>query len=202
MIEIINQISNLLDWLFAVGISPLYHLICQGLAYITLKPLALLHTPLPLQVLLMGILFGFLSRRLRHLLRVHEYENRFQKSFAAKKENQQHLDAIEDWKLRQELYKYSDSELDDDYNTYLAHRFAQHGVVYLLPIFFAMAWLEQVLPTAAPLFHLGIADLGRADPSKPIIFFVGYLATLFVCSRRQRLSRDCGQPIDTAIRIG
>ena len=200
MIEIINQISSLLDWLFATGITPLYHLLCQGLAYITLKPLALLHTPLALQVFLVGTLFGLLSRKLRELMRVPEYESRFQKSFAAKKENQQHLNAVEDWKLRQELYRYSDSELDEDYNAYLAHRFAQHGVVYLLPVFFALSWLETALPAAVPLFHFTrIEHLGSADPSKPIIFFVGYLATLLWCSHRQRRGRDRRQPFNTAI---
>ncbi len=163
----LTLLNTFFDRLFTAGVIPLFHLLGQGLAFVLLRPLALLRVPLPGRLLLMGIFFGLLSRQLYRWLRVEEDEHRFQSAFAAKREQRQDLNAITDWKLREALFRAADDELDEAYNTYLAKRFAQHGVVHLLPLFFALAWLDRFLPAPA------LAGLPTAVP-----FLAGYLATV------------------------
>lgn len=111
-----------------------------------LKPLTLLHLPVVLQIAAVGVLTGMFSQLLRKVMRVEEKEASFQRKFAAKKSLQQPIAGLEDWKARDVLYRASDKELDEDFNTYLAQRFARYGFVYLLPIFGTLFWLETALP--------------------------------------------------------
>jgi len=194
----LDTITQLLDRLFTAGVSPLIRLLCQGLETCLLGPLATLGAPPAFQVVAMGVLFAMLSRRLRKWLRVEKYEARFTDAFNAKRDCQRHLNDIPDWKLRDSLFRATDSDLDEDYNTYLAHRFAQHGIIYVLPVLFALAWLDnlfsphQALPGGGEyLLRLPANSFGIAGLSVAFLFLAGYLTTLAVASQWHRLHGRC-----------
>lgn len=182
--EIFGKLPALLDWLFAEAISPLFRLIGEGFELVVLKPLILLHLPLVYQVAVIGVLTGMLSQLIRALIRAEEKETAFQRKFAAKKSLQQPIADVADWKARDFLYRASDHELDDDFNTYLAHRFARYGLVYLLPIFTTLFWLESVLPEEALvagssgglyILMMPVNGLGLEGLTVSVVFLCSYV---------------------------
>lgn len=158
MTEIFEKLTAVVDWLFAETISPIFRLVGEGLELLILKPLLLLHLPVSLQVAAVGVLTGIVSQIIRKVMRVEGKEAAFQRKFAARRSLQQPIDELEDWKARDMLYRASDRELDEHFNTYLAQRFARYVAVYLLPICLAMFWLETALPPG----QLTVGSEGRA----------------------------------------
>ena len=144
--EFFEKLIAALDWLFAEAISPLFRLVGEGFEFAVLKPLILLNLPVAYQVAVIGVLTGMISQLIRMLIRAEQKETAFQQKFAAKKSLQQPIADVADWKARDVLYRASDRELDEDFNVYLAQRFARYGIVYMLPIFMLLFWLESVLP--------------------------------------------------------
>lgn len=186
----ISNLSDILDWLFESVVSPIFVYIAQGLELVILKPLMIIGFPPALQVAFVGFITGMLTLFLRKYIRVEEKEAVFQQLFEAKKAAQKPIDHLSDWKTRDVLYRASDKELDESFNTYLAQRFARHGIVYLLPIFFALFWLDNVMPhkggAASPgaKFVLILPDnsYGIEGLSVSFVFFVAYILTLIAFS--------------------
>ncbi len=186
MFTILEKITGGLDWLFAALVSPLFTGMAQGLELLLLRPLTLLHIPIALQTVIIAALTACLSLAIRALIQVEKEEGLFRKKFVAKRTSQKNIDLIPDWKTRDSFYRTTDSDIDDDFNTYLAQRFARHTATYLLPIFLALYWLETALPTekleqmvgvpyalALPANGYGIEGL-----SVPFIFLLAYAASL------------------------
>ncbi len=194
---IIDMITALLGWLFTGLVSPFFSLLGRGLELLLLRPMDLTGLPVAGQVAVVGMLAGLLSLFLRRLLRVGEHEDTFIAAFAAKKERQKDFALLDDWKTRDLFFRVSDRDLDEDFNTYLAHRFALHGIVYLLPIFFTLFWLDTVFSSKVLISRVGVAAVmplpansyGLTGVPVALVFFIFYLLVLFAAARRRMRRR-------------
>lgn len=205
MRTIIDMALTALDWFFNAIIVPFFVITGQGLEWLLLRPMVLLHVPVFLQTVIIAVMAGAGSMLIRHLIKVEAREKAFQAKFSRKKEQQREIELLTDWKTRDLLYRTMDNDLDEDFNTYLAQRFAIHTAVYLLPIFLTLSWLDNVLSrerllelTGSP--HVltlpgnayGITGLPVAS-----VFLMGYVATLicfFIISKHL----GAGEPATTS----
>ena len=174
-----KTISQLLDALFFNVISPVFILLSQGVELLLLRPLQFLQVPEALQVYWVGIVAAVLSLFLRKVMRVEEKDAAFRADFLAKKSQQEDLHLISDWKSREKFAKAIDDDIDNDFNTYLAGRFARYGVVYLLPIFLTLYWLQNVFAGIRFLVVLPGEPLGLQGLSANLIFLFSYCVSLF-----------------------
>ena len=190
---LIVKMNALLDWLWFMLVSPAFRLLSRALELILLGPMTYLHLAPLLQIFLVGAGVALLSRLLRRLLRVEEKESAFLRIFTARQSSQQYLKDIQDWKVRSVLATASDQELDEEYNKYLAQRFALYGLVYLLPVFFTMVWLDAVaLPMGSEcLVPLPANSYGIATIPWSIFFFCGYFVVLLFCCLMPQRSETC-----------
>ena len=140
-----DMLNNFLDWIFYSVIEPLFSLIAQLFYLALLKPMAMLGLPVSLQVFLVAALTASLSFAIRCWLKVDTQEKEFTKEFSSKKKQQENVKFISDWKSREAMYRTMDNNLDEDFNTYLAHRFFRYVTTYMLPIFLVLAWLNSFL---------------------------------------------------------
>ncbi len=184
-------IQNLLDAIYYHVVAPVFGISAKGLDILILKPLYLLGVPPFLQIALIALLTGLLSVFLKRLLHVDEKEKAFRKAFAAKKAEQENFKLIEDWKAKKLLYETSDSELDEMYNTYISQRFAWFGIVYMLPIFLCLYWLDtrfsadMLIDLHGSPYVLPLPEnpLGLPGLSTPLVFFVFYIFAIFSFGR-------------------
>lgn len=185
---------TILDRFFEFWIVPMFAFFSRGLESVFLKPLDFLQVPVAFQVMVVGLLTALLSLLLRRWLRVEEKEQNFTKAFSAKKDSQKNFRLLPDWKAREVFFRASDNELDEDFNTYLAQRFARHGMVYLLPIFFVLFWLDNVLPKEELIRRIGGPytimlpknSYGVEGLPVPFVFLAAYvLSLLCVASLRK-----------------
>lgn len=188
MEQLLKTISTLLDLLYFEVISPLFLLACQGLDMLLIQPLQFLQVPTVLQVVFFALLTGMLSMAIRHLLRVEEKEAVFKATFTQKKAAQDDLKLISDWKSRETFAKTIDNDIDNDFNNYLAERFARHGMVYLLPIFLSLFWLENALDSGI-LFYLPDNRFGVQGIYPPFVFLLTYCIFLFTFFKLRRNKR-------------
>ncbi len=196
--QIMDMINAVLGWLFTSLVGPFFSLLGRGLELLLLRPLDLAGLPVAGQVAVVGVLAGLLSLFLRRRLRVGEHEDTFIAAFAAKKERQKDFALLDDWKTRDLFFRVSDRDLDEDFNTYLAHRFALHGIVYLLPILFTLFWLDTVFSPAVLIGRVGVAaamplpanSYGLAGVPVALVFFIFYLLVLFAAGWRRRRCRS------------
>ena len=185
MDSLLAPLSALFDGIFFTIITPLFTLLGTGLELLLLTPMRMLGLPPVAQVCLVALLTGSLSLGLRRLLKVEEKEQAFRKLFLAKKAQQEDLHLISDWKSREKFAKAIDDDIDEDFNTYLAGRFARYGLVYLLPMFLVLFWLEQFAGYASPL-SLPMEPFGLATMPVLPVFLVAYILTLFGWFRLQK----------------
>lgn len=183
--NLLEYFSDFLDIIFFNVIVPLFILLARGLELVLLNPLQMLHLPPALQVVWIAIVTAFLSIWLRRVFKVEKEEHAFKQKFQEKKKQQDHLHLISDWKSREKFAKAIDDDIDEDFNTYLAGRFVRYGLVYLLPIFLTLYWLES---TAGYTIVAVIPEnvLGLAGISSFAVFLVSYCITLFVFFAVQR----------------
>ena len=185
MLQILNAV---LDWLYFGLISPAFQLLGQGLEFILLKPLAFLHVPVAVQVMLIALLTTMLSMAIRHTLKVDSKNLKFKKEFIAKRKKQQDLRLISDWKSRETLYRSTDRDLDEDFNTHLAYRYSQYVMIYLLPMFLILAWLNTVfsgekltmLYGSPYVIPLAGNNSGVEGLSVTFVFLVSYVVSLVI----------------------
>ncbi len=205
MFTILEKITGGLDWLFAALVFPVFVGIAQGLDVLVLRPLSFLNVPIVLQTIIIAALTGCLSLAIRSLVKVEREEGLFREMFKDKRSKQQNIELISDWKTRDTFYRTTDSDIDDDFNTYLAQRFARHTAAYLLPIFLVLYWLETALPKeklvqlvggpyALPLPANGYGIEGL---SVPFIFLVAYAASLIglFIARRYLAPKKASPPL-------
>lgn len=180
MENIWQSVSAVLDSLFFGIISPVFILLGQGLELVLLKPLQLMQLPPSLQVFWVGIVAAALSILLRKLMRVEEKDAAFRKAFLAKKAQQDDLHLISDWKSREKFAKAIDDDIDEDFNGYLAGRFARYGIIYLLPIFLTLYWLNSTVQEGPFLIVFPGEPYGIRGISLNFIFLFSYCLSLFV----------------------
>jgi len=175
-----QAISALLDNLFFGVISPVFVLLSRGLELLLLRPLQLLQVPSALQVFWLGIVAAALSLALRRLMRAEEKDAAFRAAFLAKKAQQDDLHLISDWKSREKFAKAIDDDIDEDFNSYLAGRFARYGIIYLLPIFLTLYWLSRVISDGPFLIVFPGEPYGIRGLSLNFIFLFSYCLSLFI----------------------
>ncbi len=188
MERLLTTISSVLDFLYFELISPGFALIARGLDMLFIQPLQFLQLPPVLQIMWVAFLSCLLSMAIRRLLRVEEKEAAFKQMFASKKDAQKDLHLISDWKSRETFAKTIDNDIDNDFNSYLAERFARHGMVYLLPIFLSLFWLENVLYTGI-LFYVPENRFGIQGIYPQFVFLLTYcfvLITYFKVRRKKK----------------
>jgi hypothetical protein len=56
------------------------------------------------------------------------------------------MEAVSDDKAREIIQQIGDNELDTLYNNYLARRFVENGMAYMLPVLTVLLWLEKDFP--------------------------------------------------------
>ncbi len=189
MEQLFKTISNLLDLLYFEVISPGFVLVARGLDILLIQPLQFLHIPPVVQIMFIAFLTGMLSMVIRHLLQVEEKEAVFKATFTKKKAAQDDLKLISDWKSRETFAKTIDNDIDQDFNSYLAERFARHGLVYLLPIFLSLFWLENALESSGILFHVPENRFGIEGIYPQFVFLLTYCLVLFTYFRLRRKKR-------------
>ncbi len=190
----------ILDWLFESLLSPFFTFIGMGLELIIIKPLEALHVPVLGQVILVAVATALLSRLLRRWLKVVQKDQLFKEKFTAQRSLQKNIDLLDDWKARESLYRHTDSEIDEDFNTYLAQRFARHMQVYMIPLFLSQYWLSTVLPAEKLTSQLGssylidLSDKGWAmqGVSITVVFLLAYIIALIGCHYGAKKSQSQG----------
>ncbi len=192
-----NAFLDIVDWIYGALIAPLFAFMSKALEQILLYPMDTVGIPIGVQIVIIGTLAAILSQMLRKASRVDKKEEAFRKMFMEKKAEQEHFKMISDWKKRQLLYETSDKELDELFNTYLAQRFSRYGLIYLLPIFLTLFWLDTVRPARlleviyGHPFAVTLPDNPFNIPglSIPAMFIVSYLIvtmTFFSVKKRIR----------------
>ncbi|MDA3972022.1 MAG: hypothetical protein PF442_11795 [Desulfobulbaceae bacterium] len=179
-------LNTLLDKIFYGLIEPLFGLMGQGLSIVLIKPFVALGVPLPLHVALLAVLLALYAFWLRARLRVDEKVAVFNLAFAAKREQQKDLQLISNKYSRSGLKKATDDELNDDFNTYLAHHYGRYVLIYLLPIFLTMAWLNTIFSDIFLIERVGIPyvlpvpdnNYGVQGLSVTCVFLVSYIIAL------------------------
>ena len=189
MEQVLKTISNVLDVLYFEIISPAFVFVAHGLDILLIQPMQFLHFPPVLQVMFIALLSAMLSMAIRHLLHVEEKEAVFKANFTKKKDAQDDLKLISDWKSRETFAKTIDDDIDQDFNSYLAERFARHGLVYLLPIFLSLFWLENALESSGILFSLPENSFGVQGIYPQFIFLLTYCLGLFMFFRLRKKKR-------------
>lgn len=178
--------SGLLDMLYYNVIAPFFVVLAHLMTLLFIAPMTTIGLPIALQVTLLALATALFSLWLRQRLRVGEKVAAFNETFAAKRVRQQDLQLVTDKYTRSAMYEASDDELNDDYNTFLAHHYGRYVLIYLLPIFLVMAWLNQTFPAEMLRHSLGqpfvlalpANSYGVQGLSVTAIFLLSYLLTL------------------------
>lgn len=188
MDTIIRIIMNALDNLYLWVVSPLFDLLGRLLEFLLLRPMQYLHLPLFLQVCLVAVLTALLSLLIRKLAKVEEKEGNYRKEFLKQRKQHDDLALITDWKSREQFARSIDNEIDEGFNTYLAHRFSRMGFTYLIPLFLSLFWLDQVF---SHNFVALVPDnsYGITGVSTQLVFLLSYCAVLvaYFWQRKNRL---------------
>jgi len=181
-------LNNILDFLYYGILQPLFLTIRALLDLVFLESLSALSISQSGQVVVVAICTVLLAFFLRSWLKVEAREKVFRKKFTAQKAQRDTIGIIPDPKSRDALYTSADQSIDEDFNTYLAQHYFRYVLIYLLPLFLVMAWLNssldaQVLPVAsgqAYLFLLPSQPLGMQGVSVTLLFLLSYILSLIV----------------------
>ncbi len=181
-------VNTILDAIYYGVLQPLFLGIRDLLDLVFLDSLSALSVSQSGQVVVVAICTVLLAFCLRNLLNVEAKEKVFRTKFTAQKAERDTISVIPDHKSRDALYTSADMSIDEDFNTYLAQHYFRYVLIYLLPLFLVMAWLnssldERVLPVVsgqAYLFLLPSQPLGMQGVSVTLIFLVSYIVSLLV----------------------
>jgi hypothetical protein len=166
MMNFLHEINRVLDQLIFSLIKPIFVMAGRALDAAILTPLDLLHVPQPIQIMVVASLTGLLSMLIRGQVGLEKHERLFRHSFAVRQKDQKHsMEAVSDDRAREIIQQVGDNDLDALYNNYLAKRFAENGMVYMLPVLMALLWMDKAFP---------------ASPgSTVLLFLVTYFLILF-----------------------
>lgn len=199
MDSILSQITGIFDWILAYIVVPVFSMTARVLELVLLKPMDAVGFPFWLEIVVIASLTALLSLFIRKLLKIDEKEAAFQEAFLTRKQAQELIKDVDDWKKQAVLYDASDKQLDEEFNTYLAQRFSRYGLTYLMPVFLVLFWLDNVRPawlleaeTGSPFaINLPPNSLGIPGISIPLLFLSVYLviiASYFKFRKRPRIN--------------
>lgn len=197
-----QTLNTFLDSIFYNIISPVILFIRNLLDLVFLDTLSALHVPLPGQVIIASIITVLFAFFLRWFLRVDEKNRKFTEKFTAQKEKRDTIKIIDDEKAREAMLQSADQSIDEDFNTYLAQHYFRYVLVYLLPVFLVMAWLNSSLDkTVLPmvegqtyLFTLPSHPMGMQGVSVTLLFLSSYVLFLIIGFRVKKWYGDKKQP--------
>ena len=183
-----QTLNTILDSFFYGFIEPLFCIIRNGFDLVFLKTLSFLQIPPSGQVVIIAFLTASLASGMRKWLHVEEKNKKFRKDFVREKKRRDTIGIVKEQKIREAMYESADQSIDEDFNTYLAQHYFQYVLVYLLPLFLVMAWLNSsfganVLPTAGGqtyLFLLASKPLGMQGVSVTLLFLLSYILFLIL----------------------
>lgn len=138
------MVNTLADSFCYGVVFPFFSFLVRILNLFFIQPFVAMHCPLWLHLGLLAVLAAILSFYLRKLLKAEEKAKKFNEVFTEKRRRQKNLQLISEKYSRAALYKATDDELNDYFNTYIAYHYARYVIIYLLPVFLIMAWLNTV----------------------------------------------------------
>ncbi len=183
-----QTLNSILDTVFYNIINPLIIFIRNLLDLMLLGTLSSLQIPPSGQIIIVAMLTVLFAFFLRWFLKVDEKTIKFKKQFLTQKEKRDTIKIIEDKKARDAMLQSADQSIDENFNTYLAQHYFRYVLVYMLPVFLVMAWLnssfdDTVLPMAdgqTYLFLLPSRPLGMHGISVTLLFLSSYVLFLIV----------------------
>jgi hypothetical protein len=189
-----QMLNNILDGLYYGMLQPLFLGIRDLLDFVFLDSLSLLSVPQSAQVVIVAICTVLLAFLIRKILNVEDNEKVFRHKFAKQKAQRDTIAIIPDPKSRNALYTSADQSIDEDFNTYLAQHYFRYVLIYLLPLFLVLAWLndsldEKILTTISGhpyLFLLPSHPLGMEGVSVTLLFLLSYVLSLAVAFQLRR----------------
>jgi len=188
-------LNSILDFLFYRGIQPLLLFILNAFDFVFLGTLSILCIPYSGQVVIIAIGTVLFAFSLRKWLNVEAKEKVFRKKFVAQKAERDTISIVPDKKNRDAMYTSADQSIDEDFNTYLAQHYFRYVLIYLLPLFLVMAWLnnslnEKVLTTVSGqsyLFLLPNHPMGMEGVSVTFLFLISYIIALIIGFQVKRI---------------
>ncbi len=183
-----QTVNTILDALYYGMLQPLFLGLKSLLDRIFLDGLSALSVSRSGQVAFVAVCTVLFAFCLRWWLRVDAREKEFRNKFASQKGERDTIALLQDPKSRDALYTSADQSIDEDFNTYLAQHYFRYVLIYLLPLFLVMAWLnssldERVLPVVSGkpyLFLLPSQPFGMQGVSVTLLFLVTYILSLAV----------------------
>ncbi len=181
-------VNSVLDSLYYGLLQPFFLGIKALLDLIFLDSLSALSISQSGQVMVVAVCTVLFAFCLRSWLKVEAKEKIFREKFIAQKAKRDTIGIIPDLKSRDALYTSADQSIDEDFNTYLAQHFFRYVLIYLLPLFLVMAWLNSsldgsvltVVSGQAYLFLLPSQPLGMQGVSVTLLFLLSYIISLIV----------------------
>lgn len=194
-----DTLNRLLDWLFFSFIMPVFNTIGQVLYFMLLKPLILLNIPIWIQICLIAVVTVAFAFWLRRILEMSKKTKKFTQAFTEQRRPQDNFKLIKNIDHRRAMYESSDHELNDTYNSFLAGHYARYVMIYLLPIFLIMEWLNNIYSAEVLISKTGYPfvmnapknDSGIEGFSVTFFFLVSYIISLIIgFIIRHRLQRS------------
>ncbi len=182
------MVNSLLDYIFYKGIQPLAQFIQNLFTFLFLDTMSFLGISSSGQVVIVAAATVLLAFILRKVLNVEHKDRIFREKFAAQKAERDTIALVAEKKERDMMFDSADKSIDEDFNTYLAHHYFRYVLIYLLPIFLVMAWLndvfnEQRLTTVSGhpyLFLFPTKPMGMEGASVTMLFLLSYLILLAI----------------------
>lgn len=179
---------DILDFIFYRGIYPVLLFIRQIFDGIFIGSMSLLSIPYGYQVVIIAICTVCFAFALRKWLDVEAKEKIFRTKFVAQKAKRDDIAIVPDKKDRDAMYTSADQSIDEDFNVYLAQHYFRYVLIYLLPLFLVMAWLndsldEQVLITISGHSYLFLTPshpMGMEGVSVTLLYLLSYVFFLIV----------------------
>ncbi len=201
-----QTLNSILDTVFYNIISPLIIFIRNLLDLAILGTLSSLHIPPSGQIVTVAMLTVVFAFFLRWILKVDEKNIKFRKQFLAQKEKRDSIKIVADIKARDAMLQSADQSIDENFNTYLAQHYFRYVLVYMLPVFLVMAWLNSsfdntILPMAdgqTYLFLLPSRPLGMHGVSVTLLFLSSYVLFLIVGFQVKKLYGQDNNHLDNA----
>lgn len=150
--------------------------------------MSLLSIPYSIQVVIIAVCTVSFAFCLRKWLDVEVKSRIFREKFIAQKAERDNIKIISEKRSRDAMFTAADQSIDEDFNTYLAQHYFRYVLIYLLPVFLVMAWLNssfdervlQVVSGQPYLFLLPSQPMGMHGVSVTLLFLLSYVISLIV----------------------
>lgn len=177
---------DILDFIFYRAVYPLFLFIRSVFDGVFFGTMNFLSIPYSFQVVIIAILTVCFAFGLRKWLDVEAKELVFRKKFVAQKAERDNIAIVAEKKQRDAMYNSADQSIDEDFNVYLAQHYFRYVLIYLLPLFLVMAWLnnrldEQVLTTISGHSYLYLTPshpFGMEGISVTLLYLLSYVISL------------------------